>query len=224
MVVSACSSTLGGDAVRRPGVPLQQVLPTPDEVADAVGNPLSPSGPQSVGPVTLLPNGIRDPGDVDRLECLGAATPLMRVVYEPGDVREVALADYSRYGEGLTVSSAHTGVVRFSSDAEAARMFADFAARWRACDNTTVRVRISTASDLDWRVTAVRRQGDVLSAVVLSGEDGNQPAFPTEHAMGVVGDCIVEADVAVTDVLPARRVATTRAVDLVGVMMRKAEA
>lgn len=209
--------------MRHQAASLQQVLPTGAEVAGAVGNPLDPSGPDVTGSIAMLPNGIRDGGDVDPLDCLGAATPLMRVVYEPGDVREVALRDFSRYGEGLTVSSAHTGVVRFSSDAEAARMFAVFAARWSGCDNTTVKVHITATSDLDWRVTGVRQQGGrdrpVLSAVVLSGESGNQPAFPTEHALGLVDDCIAEADVAITDVLPARRVAGSRAVDLVRLML-----
>ncbi len=205
--------------MRRQSVPLNQVLPSPDQVAEAVGNPLDPTGPEAVGAISLLPNGIRDGKDVEPPDCLGAATPLMRVVYEKGDVQQVALRDYARYGEGLTVSSVHTGVVRFSSDAEAARTFAAFADRWRTCDGAVVRVHITATSDLEWKVTDVRSDGAVLSDVVLTGESGDQPAFPTEHALGLAGACIVEADVAVTDMLPGRRVATTRAVDLVRLMM-----
>lgn len=205
--------------MRPQSVPLNQVLPTPDQVAAAVGNPLDPTGPEAVGSISLLPNGIRDSSDVEPLDCLGSATPLMRVVYEKGDVRQAALRDYARYGEGLTVSSVHTGVVRFGSDVEAARMFDAFARQWRACDNTTVRVRVTATSDLEWKVTDVRSGAAVISDTVLTGDDKNQPAFPTEHALGVAGPCIVEADVAVTDMLPGRRVATTRAVDLVRQMM-----
>lgn len=205
--------------MRHPSVPLNEVLPTPRQVADAVGNSLDPTGPEAIGSISLLPNGIRDSGDVKPLDCLGAATPLMRVVYEKGDVRQAALRDYARYGEGLTVSSVHTGVVRFGSDAEASRMFAAFARQWRACDNTTVRVHVTATSELDWRVTDVRQQGDILADTVLTGESQGQPAFPTEHALGVAGPFIVEVDVAVTDMLPGRRVAATRAVDLVRQMM-----
>lgn len=188
----------------------------------AVGNPLDPTGPITFGSIILLPNGIGDGGEVQPLACLGAATPLMRAVYEKGDVREVALADFARYGEGMTVSSVHTGVVRFGSDAEAARMFAVFAAQWRACDGAAVRVNLSPTSELRWNVTNVRSDGAILSDEVLTGESRNQPAFPTEHALGLAGGCIVEVDVAVTDVLPARRVATTRAVDLVRQMIDNA--
>jgi hypothetical protein len=213
--LAACSSSIGGRAQRRQPVALDQVLPTADQVAESVGNPLDPTGPIVVGSITLLPNGIRDSSDVEPLDCLGSATPLMRVVFEKGDVHQVALQDFARYGEGLTVSSVHTGVVRFGSDAEAARMFAAFATQWRACDGTAVRVHLSTTSELRWNVTNVGSDGAILSDTILTGESRNQPAFPTEHALGLVGACIVEVDVAVTDVLPARRVATTRAVDRV---------
>lgn len=194
------------------------MLPTPDQVAAAVGNPLDPTGPEAVGSISLLPNGIRDAHDVEPLDCLGAATPLMRVVYERGDVREVALRDFARYGEGLTVSSVHTGVVRFSSDAEAARMFAAFALQWRSCQGTAVRVHVTATSDLRWIVSDVRSDGTVLSDVVLTGQSRNQPAFPTEHALGLADACIVEVDVAVTDMLPWRRAARGRAAELVRII------
>ena len=133
--------------------------------------------------------------------------------------RRKALGDFARYGEGETVSSAHTGVVRFASDADAARMFATFVTRWQSCDDVTVTVHITPTSALEWTVTDVRQVAGILSAVVLSGETRDQPAFPTERALGLSGDCIVDVDVAVTDVLPARRVAGTRAVDLVQAML-----
>lgn len=210
---------MAGAPVRQRSDRLQQVLPTPDQVAQAVGNPLDPTGPEITGSITLLPNGIRDNSDATPLDCLGPATPLMRVVYEQGNVRDVALRDFARYGKGETVSSAHTGVVRFASDADAARMFATFVTRWQSCDDVTVTVHITPTSALEWTVTDVRQVAGILSAVVLSGETRDQPAFPTERALGLSGDCIVDVDVAVTDVLPARRVAGTRAVDLVQAML-----
>jgi hypothetical protein len=218
-LLAACSATVGGGAVRQPSTRLQQVLPTADQVAEAVGNPLDPTGPEVTGSIALLPNGIRDAHDATPIDCLGAATPLMRVVYQQGDVRDVALRDFSAVGAGRTVSGAHTGVVRFASEADAARMFATFMTRWKACDNVAVNVHITPTSALQWTVTDVRQAGGILSAVVLSGAGGDQPAFPTEHAVGLSGDCIVDVDVAVTDALPARRVPTTRAVDLVAMIL-----
>ncbi len=208
-------ATVDGAAVRKQALGLQDLLPSPAQVAQAVGNPLDPTSPPMVGGIALLPNGIRDYDEVSPLECLGAATPLMRVVYERGDVRAVGLQDFSRYGEGLTVSSAHTGVVRFGSQSEAARMFDLFAAQWRSCADTVVSVRFTENSTLDWTITEVRQADDIVSATVLNGETARQAAFPVEHAIGLAGEYIVDVDVAVTDAEPSRRVVTGRAADLV---------
>lgn len=201
--------------MRKQALGLQDLLPSPAQVAQAVGNRLDPTSPPMVGGIALLPNGIRDDDEVSPLECLGAATPLMRVVYERGDVRAVGLQDFSRYGEGLTVSSAHTGVVRFGSQSEAARMFDMFAAQWRSCADTVVSVQFTENSTLDWTITDVRQASDIVSATVLNGETARQAAFPVEHAIGLAGEYIVDVDVAVTDADLSRRVVTGRAAELV---------
>jgi hypothetical protein len=142
----------------------------------------------------------------------------MRWVYEKGDVRGAALQDFARFGEGQTVSSANTGVVRFSSDAEASRMFSQFVTRWRSCEGGRVGIR-SGRADLGLTVTDVTVTGPILSATILSGESDTDPGFPTEHAVGVSADCIVDVDVAVTAPDPARRVAGSRAKDLARAML-----
>ena len=203
----------GGPVPRQPPI-LPHVLPSADQVADAVGNRLDPAGSPLVGGIALLPNGFRDGQDVSPFECLGAAVPLMRAVYERGDVRAVALQDFSRYGEALTVSSAHTGVVQFGSDVEAGRMFETFATQWRSCAGTRVSVHVTAKSTLDWTVTAVRETDGILSATILHETDRNT-TFPTEHAVGLVADYIIDVDVAITDPRPFRRVAGGRAAELV---------
>ena len=222
-LLTGCAAVLDGAPAPGPPTPLQQVLPTPEQVDQAVGNRLDPTAPAAVGSIELLPNGIGAGSEVRPADCLGAATPLMRSVYRDAAVTGVGLRDFSRFGEGLTVSSAHTGVVRLASDAEAARLFDSFVGQWRSCAGTSVTVQLAPGAALVWTVTDVRVDGDVLSATVLSGESGREPAFPTEHALGVADDCIVEADVAVTDVLATRRVAAGRAVSLVRLMLDNAE-
>lgn len=223
-MLTGCVSGIEGTASRQQATGLQRVLPTPEQVNLAVGNRLDPTGPVALGSIDFLPNGIREDSVVTPPECLGAATPLMRSVYQAGEVTGVGLRDFARFGEGLTVSSAHTGVVRFATDAEAVRMFNRFVVQWRACDGVPVRVQITPNAALVWTVTDVRVEDGVLRATILSGESDDQPAFPTEHALGVAADCIVDVDVAVTDILPARRVATGRAADLVRLMLENVSA
>ena len=179
-----CSTTIAGSALRQRPSSLQRALPTVEQVRVAVGNPLDPIGQPVLGSINVLPDGIRGDDAVDPIECLGAITPLMRWVYEKGDVRDVAWQDFARFGEGQTVSSANTGVVRFDSDAEASRMFTQFVTRWRSCEGG--RVGINAGGD------------DVGLSVT---------------------DVTLDVDVAVTAPDPARRVATTRAVDLVRAML-----
>jgi hypothetical protein len=215
-VLAACSTNVDGAPKRPQAAGLEAFLPTADQVGRAVGNPIDRSGPAKVGSIDLLPNGLRDSNDVSPLDCLGAATPLMRVVYQKGGVTGVALQDFSRLGAGLAVSSVHTGVVRFDSDAEAARMFAAFVAQWRACSGTAVSVHVTPTASLQWRIADVRESGGTLSATVYSAESNDKPAFPTEHALGLADDCIVDVDVAVTAGLPEGRAA-----QLVGMMLQQ---
>ena len=216
--LTGCGAVVDGVALRQPPASLLRVLPTVEQVAAAAGNPLDATGPPKIGSIDVLPNGIRGDDAVDPIECLGAITPLMRWVYEKGDVRDAAWQDFARFGEGQTVSSANTGVVRFSSDAEASRMFSQFVTRWRSCEGGRVGIR-SGRADLGLTVTDVTVTGPILSATILSGESDTDPGFPTEHAVGVSADCIVDVDVAVTAPDPARRVAATRAKDLARAML-----
>jgi len=204
--------------MRQPPSSLQQALPTAEQVRVAVGNRLDPTGQPVLGSIDVLPNGIRGDDAVDPIECLGAITPLMRWVYEKGDVRGVAWQDFARFGEGQTVSSADTGVVRFASDAEAARMFSQFVTRWRSCEGGRVGINVGSG-DLGLSVTNVAVAGPILSATILSGETDTDPGFPTEHAVGLSADCIVDVDVAVTAPDPAKRIAARRAIDLVQAML-----
>ena len=214
-VLAACSTNVDGAPKRPQSSGLRSYLLTADQVGRAVGNPIDRSGEAKVGSIDLLPNGLRDSNDVSPLDCLGAATPLMRVVYERGGVSGVALQDFSRLGAGLAVSSVHTGVVRFDSDPEAARMFSGFVQQWRACSGTAVEVHVTPTASLQWRIADVRESGGILSATVYSAESDDKPAFPTEHALGLADDCIVEVDVAVTAGAP-----NGRAAQLVGLMLQ----
>ena len=106
-------------------------------------------------------------------------------------------------------------------------MFSVFVTRWRSCEGGRVSINtggaIETAdtggADLGLTVTDVAVDGPILSATILSGEGETDAGFPTEHAVGLSADCIVDVDVAVTAPEPARRVATARARDLARAML-----
>lgn len=224
LTVAGCTRAVDGSAQRTgaadPPAP-HQLLPSPGEVAATVGSPLEAAGPPKTGGVDVLPDGIRDAAGATPLDCLGAVTPLMRVVYEgAGDrVRAAAWRDYSRFGAGLTVSSVEAGVVQMDSAAAAARLFAHFAEQWRVCEGTTVTLHAGSGG-LELTATDVRLDSGVLSATVRS-DGGEGTAYPIEHAVGVAGEYLVDVDVAITDPDPARRVPASRAADLVRTILEK---
>lgn len=211
IVLAGCSTTVDGAAVRNArnaaALDLAAVLPSGSEVSLIAGNPLSDNGSRpTAGGIDALPNGIRDNSAANPIDCLGAVSPFMRIVYEKGEVRAAAWQTFSNYGGQQTVSSVDAGAVEFSSAAQAQAMFGDFVNRWKECEGTTVTTYLHDG-ELYEKITNVRVDGDVLSATVINSDNQQDSEFPTERALGVASDCIVDVDVAVTggDRTPAGR-------------------
>ncbi|AQT79510.1 hypothetical protein B1R94_09855 [Mycolicibacterium litorale] len=224
-MLAGCTTTVAGSAQReRRTAPLRDliaVLPTGAEVSQAVGNRVDAAGPPVAGGVEALPNGIRDNSAANPIECLGPASPFMRVVYETGEIRGAAWQEFSHYGGSQTVSSVDAGVVEFTSQTEAQRMFTAFAQRWKTCEGTSVTTALHNASDTELyqTITDVRVDATVVSATVVNSDNQRDAEFPTERAIGLAGDCIVDVDVAVTDGTSAEQRASGRAVKVATIML-----
>jgi hypothetical protein len=223
VVLAGCSTTVGGGAVRdvrgTAARDLAAILPSSAEVSDLAGNPLSDNGSRPMaGGIDVLPNGIRDSSAANPIDCLGPVSPFMRVVYESGEVRAAAWQSFSNYGGHQPVSSVDAGVVAFGSAAQAQATFDDFVSRWKSCEGTTVTTYLHNAdnAELYEKITDVRVDGAVLSATVINSDNQHDTQFPTERALGVASDCIVDVDVAVTD---GTRTPAGRAVNLATAML-----
>ncbi len=221
---AGCVNTVVGVPTRavRPttGVaPLEQILPTDEEVRTAVGNDLPPHSKPETGGIEVLPNGIRDDSGAAPIECIGATGPLLRVVYEKGPIRAVAKQTYWNYDLGVAVFSAHAGAVRLASSADAQQLFASFVSQWQKCVGTTVTMFTHDAenTELYSKVADVKVDGPILSATLINWDNHHTPQAPNEHAVGVESDVIVDAEAAVQSGVAAG----TRAIDLVKVMLRK---
>ena len=227
VALAGCTTTVGGGAVRGAGsaaaLDLAAILPSSAEVTEIAGNPLSDNGSRpAVGGIDILPNGIRDNKAANPIDCLGAVSPFMRIVYEKGEVRGAAWQAFSNYGGHQTVSSVDAGVVEFGSEAQAQAMFGDFVSRWKACEGTTVTTYLHNAdnAELYEKITDVRVDGAVLSATVINSDNQHDVEFPTERALGVASDCIVDVDAAVTD---GTRKPAGRAVKLATAMLDRVD-
>lgn len=224
LLTAGCVNTVVGMPIRasRPAagvVPLEQILPTGEEVSTAVGNDLLPEGPPLTGGIDVLANGIRDDSDASPIDCIGATAPLLRVVYEKGSVRAAATQTSWNSDLSVAVFSVHAGAVRLASSADAQRLFASFVPQWQKCAGTTVTMHIHDSENtvLYSKVTDVKVDGPILSATVVTWDNHHTPQSPNEHAVGVESDVIVDVKTAIG---PGGE-AGTRAIDLVKLMLRK---
>jgi hypothetical protein len=224
LLTAGCVNTVVGMPTRagRPAagvVPLEQILPTGEEVSTAVGNDLLPEGPPLTGGIDVLANGIRDDSDASPIDCIGATAPLLRVVYEKGSVRAAATQTSWNSDLSVAVFSVHAGAVRLASSADAQRLFASFIPQWQKCAGTTVTMHIHDSENtvLYSKVTDVKVDGPILSATVVTWDNHHTPQSPNEHAVGVESDVIVDVKTAIG---PGGE-AGTRAIDLVKLMLRK---
>ncbi|ABL05795.1 MULTISPECIES: sensor domain-containing protein [Mycobacterium ulcerans group] len=221
---TGCTNTVAGVSTHagQPGANAltpEQVLPDGEEVKAAVGNDLPPHSPPMVGDIGVLPNGIRDNSAAAPIECLGAIAPAMRISYEVAPVRAAALQDYWNYDSGVVASSATVAAIKLASSDDAQRLFASFTQQWRQCEGRTVTMYTHDRSDTELysKVTEVRTDGPILSATIISWDNHHTPQSPVERAVGVQGDVLADAKVA----LRPHSQPGTRAIELVKVMLRK---
>ena len=224
LLTAGCVNTVVGMPTRAgrlaAGVaPLEQVLPTGEEVRTAAGNDLLPEGPPLTGGIDVLPNGIREDNDAAPIECIGATATLLRVVYEKGPVRAAASQTFWNSDLSVAVFSVHAGAVRIASSEQAQRLFASFIPQWQKCAGTTVTMHTHDSENtvLYSKVTDVKVDEPILSATIMDWDNHHTPQFPNEHAVGVASDVIVDVKVAIG---PGGQ-AGTRAIDLVKLMLRK---
>ena len=221
---AGCVNTVDGIPTRAPRpsstvTPVQEILPDDNEVRAAVGNDLPAQGPPTLGGIDLLPNGIRDNGDLIPIECVAATEPAMRITYEKGPVRSVATQRYWNYDD-VVVSSATAAAIELVSSTDAQRLFASFVRQWRQSEGTKVTIykHDSSNTELYSKLTDTRGEEPILSATIIRWDNHHTEPFPDERAVGVEADLIIDVDVAIT----GHTQAGTRAVDIVEAMMRKA--
>lgn len=225
MLGTGCVSTVDGTAARtspRAGtttMPLEQLLPSDEELRATMGNELDQNLPPLAGEIDMLPDGYRSNQEASPIDCIGPTYPGLRVVYEKGPVREVAVQNYWNYDLDVMVSDASAAVVRLSSAAGAQRLFTSFVAQWQQCAGTTVTMRTLDSSKSQWfsKVTHVEFHAGVLWATLETWDTNQTRPALVERAVGLESDVI--ADVGV-DVYPNVQTGS-RATDLVKAMLRK---
>lgn len=199
---AGCTGTVSGSAepardsagIIGIGRSVPQILPTSSQLASALRSPAADDGyPPSVGgPDVLVPG--REVSENDGAECLGVTDPFLKASYQGAPVRAVAIKGW--HG----VESSHwvdAGVIALASPHDARALFARFAKQWQRCQGRNVTLRNAKSKAPEYRndIAAVQEANGVLTAVVTLSSFYDNVAFPSERALGVAYNCIIDLNV-----------------------------
>jgi hypothetical protein len=192
--------------------PLDQVLPTSDELTTTMGVGPGFSGQLVVGGADMLLQGVGE-SEATPIECVSAGYRLQKVVYAASPVREVASQSWAGGDLNGPPLSGFFGAVKFATADDAHGFFAASADKWRRCNaQTLVLHQPEHGADGVSRITDVVVDSTVVSAVVLH-DDGST----IQRALGVASDCVVDVEIADVD----RGGGARGAVDIANLMLQK---
>jgi hypothetical protein len=194
-----CSHVVDGTA--GPAAKALHVLPTDEQISEAVGNGLSNFGFQPfVGGAEILPDGFRTDAEASPIACIGVTDTTVRVVYEATPMVEAARESYFTLDQHVAVTGADAAVIRMASANDAQRVFDDAAQQWRGCDGKSVdkRLRGATNAEVFADISDVSAAGSILLASLRTRPGPDGPTSLYGRAIGVRADTIVEVSLAVT--------------------------
>jgi PknH-like extracellular domain len=174
--------------------PLNQVLPTGDELTTTLGVGPGFTGQLVVGGADMLLQGVGE-SEATPIECVSAGYRLQKVVYAGSPVREVASQSWAGGDLNGPPLSGFFGAVKFATADDAKGFFAASADKWRRCNGQTMVLhQPEHGADGVSRITDVVVDSTVVSAVVLH-DDGST----IQRALGVASDCVVDVEIADVD-------------------------
>jgi hypothetical protein len=192
--------------------PLNEVLPTGDELTTALGVGPGFTGQLVVGGADMLLQSVGE-SEATPIECVSAGYRLQKVVYAASPVREVASQSWAGGDLNGPPLSGFFGAVEFATADDAQRFFAASADKWRRCNGQTMVLhQPEHGADGVSRITDVVVESTVVSAVVLH-DDGSM----IQRALGVASDCVVDVEIADVD----RGGGARRAVAVANLMLQK---
>ena len=199
---AGCTGTVSGTAepardsagIIGIGRSIPQILPNSSELTSALRFQVADDGfPPSVGGPELLAPG-REVADQDGAECVGVTEPFRKAPYRNAPVRAVAIQGWHGVESNHWVDA---GVIALASPRDAEALFARFAGQWQRCQGASVTLRSVKAGVPEYRddITDVNSVNGLLTAMVTLSSFYDSVAFPSERALGVAYNCIIDLNV-----------------------------
>jgi PknH-like extracellular domain len=172
---------------------LDQVLPTPDEMAVLLGS-RGFMGQLVEGGADMLLAGVRE-SEAAPADCVSPTYRLQKVVYQASPVQAVASQSWAGGSFDGPPVSGFFGVVRFATPDDAQAFFAATAEKWHRCNGQTLVLhQPARGADGTSRITDVSVDRRMVSAVVM-----HDAGSTTQRALGVAADCVVDVEISNSD-------------------------
>lgn len=226
---AGCTSTVSGTAepardsagIIGIGRSVPQILPTAKELASALRSAVAEDGfPPSVGGPDVLVSG-REVSDIDGAGCLSVTDPFLKARYQNSSVRAAAIQRWDGLESNHWVDA---GVIALASPHDAEALFAQFVGQWQGCQGKSVTLRTAKTGTPEYRedITDVHDVNGLLTAVVTLTSFYDSVAFPSERALGVAYNCIIDLNVTDFDFHHGDPATAQRAEAIFDVMAAKA--
>lgn len=199
---AGCTATVSGTAepardsagIIGIGRSIPQILPTTTQLDSALRSPVADDGfPPRVGDSSVLESG-RAVSDEDGGDCVGVTDPYLKAPYRNAPVRAAAIHVWDGVESDHWVDA---GVIALASPRDAKALFARFAGQWQKCQGRSVTLRSAKSKAPEYRddISDVHNRDGLLTAVVTLSSFYDNVAFPSERALGVVYNCIIDLNV-----------------------------
>jgi hypothetical protein len=143
VLITGCTATTAGTAVKKPSSIVAQSLPTPGELGHVLHLPLETDGPLQVGGMETFREGkeITSPRD-----CAGVAHAGYLQTYHGAPVSDVARQLWTDRHSSDSGVSVGISVVELNSSRSAQSLYSTSAAQWRNCRGVTMTEQIGKLS------------------------------------------------------------------------------
>jgi hypothetical protein len=205
------------------GRSIDQLLPTGAELSQVLKVRVRESEfPPSVGGLDALSGWM--PSGTDP-QCAAVVYPFLKEPYRGSTARAAAEQHWSPIPGNFAVKA---GAVALASPRDARSLFARFVSQWQGCQGKTEMFRHSpdetAIPDYLNLITDEKNTGAMLTAVVVLSTPDDPSPLPSERAVGVAYNCILEVGVTEIGREEGKPVTAAHAQDIVKLMMAKAGA
>jgi hypothetical protein len=191
VVLSGCSATVQGQAVRPPPTRAEQALPSPAALGQVLNRPMQIDSPPQVGGTEVLRD---DRGSTAPAECTAVTHAGDRQTYSDAPVRHVARGSWKTSQSSDDQTSVGITILELDSSGSAQSWYAKLAARWRDCQDSTVTQRVETMSFIQ-EVGQVSDSDRTLTADMrVSSTDGIMPPSTNRRALTASAQFIIDVE------------------------------